>query len=99
MAKANFFHYHRGEFVTVSLDVGEKAVFETGGQTEEGYSYITTEFSFDGQIVTKTTEFEGKDCDGRSSGTSVYYAGLGLLQAFRPSSGAPLIPIWERQER
>ena len=71
--------YEDGKVQVVTLEVGEHKEFPSGGPTDEGYHWALTRYEFDGQTVTATHSWHGRDCDGTHNGGSERVCGVGEL--------------------
>ena len=56
-----------GSWVKITLRPGQSLTHHTGGETEEGYSYTTEQWDFDGRTVERFSFTRSMDCDGRGS--------------------------------
>lgn len=57
--------YGGGLAVKIKLRKGQTAYHVDGGPTDEGYSYTTRTWHFDGDGVSLTAFTDARDCDGR----------------------------------
>lgn len=80
---------------------------ESGGPTDEGYSYTYTRWRLNpeaGEVVCETTT-DARDCDGRISHYSVVTCPVGELAEHQPTdfeTGEPLpfkVPAWREESR
>jgi hypothetical protein len=93
MTTARFWHYHVGA-VLIKLEAGQTVTHSSGGQTDEGYSWATNTYSFDGKTVTCEWSTDSRDCDGRYTSSGTSYCPLARLGGgYREDEIA--YPAWE----
>jgi len=85
----------------ITLKVGHTVTREESHRTEEGFSSTVTEYSFDGEYVTRSTEYSGRDCDGRLdtySTVRAHHLDLAAWKGGEPRRASCWYPKWERVE-
>jgi len=107
---ARFWVWENGGWVKLSLRKGECTEFHESSAHEEGYSWRTCSYEFDGEFVTRCTATGGRDCDGPHStwnesvchitalNTRAPYVPRDPREASEDYSPGPLalLPEWEK---
>lgn len=105
--RARFWAFVNLDWVKITLAPGDQLTHVTGGQHEEGYSFTTETWAFNGQTVTREIDTTGRDCDGRHYEHDVcdcditdlaFYPSLFYPKesADSPERTRPPAPKWER---
>lgn len=87
-----FWAYNKGR-VRLNIKAGECITIESHEQTDEGYSAscVTFELSECGQWLTRETETDARDCDGRLEQYYCHIAAAGSVNEYG-------YPDWELQD-
>lgn len=96
--QARFWVYTNGSPARVKINAGEILGHTEGGLTEEGYSYSTSVYQFDGRYVFVAASDEARDCDGRISREAMYECAVGELGAGSAFDGV-VYPAWNTVRR
>ena len=91
-----FNQYINGGYVVVSLKDGERFEHTVGGPNDEGYSYETTAWERNGDLVVCEVSESARDCDGRLDRESSYVWD-GLTTIVNSHSGVAM-PSWTIEE-
>ena len=62
---ARFREWINGDWVTITLMPGRELNWETGGQTDEGWSCTSYSWLLEGGRICRSIVDDGTDCDGR----------------------------------
>ncbi len=73
---ARFWEFVNGDFVKLCLKPGQSITHSHGGPTEEGYSWESHRWQHVGDGVAMLMQSDARDCDGRISHESAYFAPL-----------------------
>ena len=68
---ARFWESVNGGWVKLTLRPDEYLYTREGGAHDEGYSVTNTEYHYDGKTVTRESHTDSRDCDGRTSHTTL----------------------------
>lgn len=96
---ARFWIWWRGGWVKLTLRRGDVRTCGYSERTDEGWHAEWETYRFDGVFVTRRTETDGRDCDGRLSTDQrdrCHVLGLRAWlaeQEFRPPGGGG-VPAW-----
>lgn len=95
--QARFWIDHKGSFVRLKINAGQTLGHSYGGPTEEGYSYTSQAYNFDGAMVACDWRTDARDCDGRMTHTGSAYCAYARLAAGYQEEGLAF-PAWEHGE-
>lgn len=108
---ARFWVFEGTSWCKLTLRPGQSLVHYAGGPCEEGYSREVIEWHYDGLVVTEEINYDGRDCDGRTTRNYLFQCWRGLLQAvpaekyrwnywsqtdFEVQPSLPARPEWEK---
>lgn len=79
MKNARFWTWINDGWVKLTLRPGESLQWFTWNTHNEGWSSECVEWSLEDDVVTRTTETDGSDCDGRLSRSYIDECGIGEL--------------------
>lgn len=98
MQQARFWHYHNG-VVRIKLNAGQTIHHSHGGATDEGYSWETVSYYFDGEIVTCAWCTDARDCDGRMTRNGITHCSIHELACgHRDDETGITFPAWQHGE-
>lgn len=93
-------------WVKLTLRPGQSLSHQSGGPTDEGYSWSSETWEYDGRQVRNSFLATGRDCDGRHESGGACVAALGQLAVEfrpldwdRPDGDGVMVPHWEREDR
>lgn len=95
MAQARFWIWWNDGFVRLKLNPGQSVVAWRGGPTDEGYSRTVETYAYDGAIVSRTIEEDGRDCDGRHEYFWEGFCEFTLLKSRAAEGEIFGVPAWE----
>jgi hypothetical protein len=91
--QARFWVDHVGA-VRIKLKPGQTVHCSHGGQTDEGYSWEASRYSFDGKQVICDWETDARDCDGRMTRGGTVICHVSKLSAGFDDAGIRF-PDWQ----
>ncbi len=89
---ARFWESVHGSWVKLTLRPGDCVYTREGGAHEEGYSVTHTEYSYDGRTVTRESHTDSRDCDGRTSHTTLVECRVRKLATRAPYLDQDFVP-------
>lgn len=96
-ANLRFWIFHNDDYVKLTVCPGKPVAFVKGGRHDEGWSYTRIEYRNEGDnVLHRTVESDGVDCDGRLSTFEESWCPKEELAAWQsPYEGAPMLPNWQ----
>ncbi len=89
---ARFWEYLNGGWVKLSLREGDTIAHHEGGAHEEGYSVTFLTYEYDGETVTREAHTDSRDCDGRTSETTIVECDVSKLATRAPYVDPGFVP-------
>jgi hypothetical protein len=97
--QARFWIDYKGSAVRLKINEGQTLAFSSGGPTDEGYSWTSEAYNFDGRSVACEWATDARDCDGRMTRTGSAYCDLARLSAgYHDAELNITFPAWENGE-
>jgi hypothetical protein len=93
--RARFWTYTNKGLVRIALRKGKALHHVEGGPDDEGYSYTSTTYSFDGDNVVVESHTRACDCDGPIERGHAIYARLRELAVIRNEDDTHSFPHWQ----
>lgn len=97
-----FWVYHKDSFVKLTLSPDSCITVWEYEETNEGYSFHNTRYTYDSTLERVIAEIEdgGRDCDGRVVNYITLHCALDKLHyscpRYQPKLSDPLLPLWTR---
>ena len=65
MKNARFWAHVNDGYVKITLEPGQRLSWGESHPTDEGFSYQSESWTFEGETITRESASGGRDCDGR----------------------------------
>lgn len=99
--QARFWELINGSPVRIKIDCGQTLRHCCGGSTDEGYTYETNAWSFDGGELVSDRRVDARDCDGRIEHFQTLTCTFDRLRAgvIDSDHSGVVYPAWDARHR